>query len=98
MSLGFGSVIEDRKLAPMVVDNKPKEQKDIGSIADVWCICQVIGGRGMGMVDTNIVHLKGTVEEKRAQYKAAFGVEWPGTEPAPTPPAKKKKTPATSGV
>lgn len=101
MSLGFGSLIEDRKIDAMVVKNKPEEKRDIGSIADVFCICALINTRGMGMVDTKIVNLSGTVEEKRRQYKEAFGTEWPGTEPAaeaPLPPARKKREPVSSGV
>ena len=53
------------------------------SIKDVVTILILGDNKGLGMIDTTIIHLDGTVDEKLQQYKEATGKDWLGT-PAQT--------------
>jgi len=48
------------------------------SIKDVTTILLVGENKGLSMVDTTIIHLEGTVEEKLEQYKKVTGKDWSG--------------------
>lgn len=62
------------KIIRIPADHSPE------TIKDVFTIVMTLAKKGTGHVDTRIVHLDGTIEEKLQQFKDATGNDWNGFE------------------